>query len=50
MADGTSLLFGHVKEIGRVEILATLPPKATVDKLMRQFFEREAFPLSIARE
>ncbi|KAJ9610294.1 hypothetical protein H2200_005071 [Cladophialophora chaetospira] len=46
-ADGTSLLFGHVKEIGTEDILATLPLKPVVDKLVREFFDRKAFPLSI---
>lgn len=47
LADGTSLLFGHVQELGKVEIIATLPPKSAVDKLVQEFFDRETFPLSI---
>ena len=49
-ADGTSLLFGHVKEIEKIEILATLPLKPAVDKLIHQFFDRKTFPISVVRK
>ncbi|PYH94454.1 hypothetical protein BO71DRAFT_419302 [Aspergillus ellipticus CBS 707.79] len=45
--DGSSLLFGHVKPIERIEILATLPPKAKVDGLISHFFNRPTFPISV---
>lgn len=32
------------------DILATLPPKPEVDKLICQFFDREAFPFSVVRK
>ncbi|RFU24949.1 hypothetical protein B7463_g11387, partial [Scytalidium lignicola] len=46
--DGSSLLFGTVKQIEMLEILATLPPKPEVDKLICQFFDRETFPITVA--
>ncbi|KAK9245854.1 hypothetical protein V1506DRAFT_506084 [Lipomyces tetrasporus] len=46
--DGSSLLFGHVKQIEMIEILATLPPKPEVDKLICQFFDRKTFPITVA--
>ena len=48
--DGSSLLFGHVKQIEKLEILATLPPKPEVDKLISLFFDRKTFPITVARE
>ena len=48
--DGSSLLFGHVKQIEKLEILATLPPKPEVDKLIFHFFDRENFPITVARK
>jgi hypothetical protein len=50
MVDGSSLLFGQVKQIEMTEILATLPPKSEVDKLVCQFFDRETFPITVARK
>ncbi|KAK9244248.1 hypothetical protein V1506DRAFT_541930 [Lipomyces tetrasporus] len=46
-ADGSSLLFGQVKQIERAEILATLPHKPEVDKLISQFFNSTTFTLSV---
>ncbi|EED14303.1 conserved hypothetical protein [Talaromyces stipitatus ATCC 10500] len=48
-ADGSSLLFGQVKQIERAEVLATLPSKLEVDELIRQFFDYTTFPLSVPR-
>jgi len=48
--DGSSLLFGRVKEAEITEILETLPPKPEVDKLICQFFDRETFPITVARK
>jgi hypothetical protein len=48
--DGSSLLFGQVKQIELLEILATLPPKPEVDKLISQFFDRKTFPITVARK
>ena len=50
MVDGSSLLFGQVKQIELLEILATLPPKPEVDKLICQFFDRKTFPIIVARK
>jgi hypothetical protein len=47
--DGASLLFGQVKQIDKTEILATLPPKVEVDRLLCQFFDRKSFPITTAR-
>jgi len=44
------LLFGHVEQIEIIEILATLPPKPEVDKLIGQFFDRKTFPITVARK
>ena len=48
--DGAGLLFGQVKKIEIIEILATFPPKAEVDKLICQFFARENFPITVPRK
>jgi hypothetical protein len=48
--DGSSLLFGQVKPIARVEILANVPPKSKTDKLIQQFFDRDTFPITVARK
>ncbi|CRG91828.1 putative transcriptional regulatory protein C1F7,11c [Talaromyces islandicus] len=45
--DGSSLLFGHVKPIEKIEILATLPPKPEVDRLISWFFDRDNFPIIV---
>ncbi|SPQ17721.1 2b269531-e530-4eb7-ab25-91184f394da8 [Thermothielavioides terrestris] len=45
--DGSSLLFNQVKPLERIEILATLPPKAEVDRLISYFFDRQAFPIRV---
>ncbi|PWY88086.1 hypothetical protein BO94DRAFT_465265 [Aspergillus sclerotioniger CBS 115572] len=45
--DGSSLLFGHVKPLERIEIMVTLPPKHQADKLIAQFFDRDNFPISL---
>lgn len=50
MVDGAGLLFGHVKQIEMFEILATLPPKSEVDKLICTFFDRENFPITVVRK
>ena len=49
-ADGSSLLFGRVKEVDMTEILATLPPKHEINTLLRQFFDLETFPITVARK
>jgi hypothetical protein len=48
--DGSSLLFGQVRQINLTEILATLPPKTEVDKLIYQFFDHKTFPITVARK
>jgi hypothetical protein len=50
MVDGSSLLFAQAKQIEMQEILATLPPKPEVDNLISQFFNRETFPITVARK
>ncbi|KAH8202702.1 hypothetical protein TruAng_003188 [Truncatella angustata] len=45
--DGSSLLFNQVKPIERIEILSTIPPKSEVDRLVSQFFDRQAFPIAV---
>ncbi|KAK9326963.1 hypothetical protein V1520DRAFT_91448 [Lipomyces starkeyi] len=45
--DGSSLLFGQVKQTEMIEILATLPPKPEADKLIRQFFDHKNFPITV---
>ncbi|OJK01927.1 hypothetical protein ASPACDRAFT_1897078 [Aspergillus aculeatus ATCC 16872] len=47
LADGSSLLFGQVKPIDRIEILATLPPKRELDTLVAIFFDRPTFPIAV---
>ncbi|PYH81152.1 hypothetical protein BO82DRAFT_95907 [Aspergillus uvarum CBS 121591] len=47
LADGSSLLFGQVKPIDRIEILATLPPKREMDNLVAIFFDRPSFPIAV---
>ncbi|KKK24816.1 hypothetical protein AOCH_000267, partial [Aspergillus ochraceoroseus] len=47
IVDGSSFLFGHVKPMERIEILATFPPKPEVDKLIRQFFDRKTLPITV---
>jgi hypothetical protein len=32
------------------ELLANLPPKPEVDKLVRQFFDQKNFPIPVARK
>lgn len=49
-ADGSSLLFGQVRQIEIGEILATLPLKLEVDKLLCQFFDSTSFPVSVPRK
>lgn len=49
LADGSSLLFGQVKPIDRIEILATLPPKRELDNLVAVFFDRPTFPIAVPR-
>lgn len=48
--DGSSLLFNQVKPIEHMEVLSTLPPKLEVDKLVRRFFDRNTFPISVPRK
>jgi hypothetical protein len=48
--DGPGLLFGQAKQIELTEILATLPPKTEVDKLISQFFDYKTFPIMVARK
>jgi hypothetical protein len=48
--DGSSLLFGQVKQIEILEILANVPPKSKSDKLIQQFFDHETFPITVARK
>lgn len=50
MVDGSSLLFNQIKPIDRIEILSSLPPKSTIDKLVSQFFDHETFPIMIPRK
>lgn len=50
MVDGSSLLFNQVKPIEHMEVLSTLPPKLEVDQLVRKFFDRDNFPLSVPRK
>ena len=50
IADGSSLLFGQVKPLERIEIISTLPPKHQVDKLIALFFDTEKFQISVPRE
>ncbi|PYI36253.1 hypothetical protein BP00DRAFT_386715 [Aspergillus indologenus CBS 114.80] len=47
LADGSSLLFGQVKPIDRIEILATLPPKPEINHLVAIFFDRPNFPIAV---
>ncbi|KAI7789041.1 hypothetical protein LA080_005145 [Diaporthe eres] len=47
--DGSSLLFNQVKPIEHMEFLSALPPKAEVDHLVREFFNRNSFPISVPR-
>ncbi|GFN19622.1 Zn(II)2Cys6 transcription factor [Aspergillus tubingensis] len=47
IADGSSLLFGQVKPLERIEIISTLPPKHQVDKLIALFFDTEKFQISV---
>ena len=49
ISDGSSLLLNQVKPLDRFEIVATLPSKATMDKLIARFFDRETFPITIPR-
>ncbi|OJJ45233.1 hypothetical protein ASPZODRAFT_69864 [Penicilliopsis zonata CBS 506.65] len=44
--DGSSLLFGHVKPVERVEILSSLPSRPELDKLIAEFFAPN-FPITI---
>ncbi|KAL3482101.1 hypothetical protein BJX99DRAFT_82171 [Aspergillus californicus] len=44
--DGTSLLFG-ARGVEMDEILSSIPPKHEVDKLIRWFFDRNTFPITI---
>ncbi|KAI9148201.1 Efflux pump mlcE [Paramyrothecium foliicola] len=44
--DGSSLLFRQANPIERLEILASLPPKAEVNQLISRFFDRETFPIT----
>ncbi|KAH6693393.1 hypothetical protein BKA61DRAFT_279693 [Leptodontidium sp. MPI-SDFR-AT-0119] len=46
--DGSSLLFCQVKQTDILEILATLPPKPVIDKLLSQFFDQKKFPITVA--
>lgn len=50
MIDGSSLLFNQVKPIEHMEVLSALPPKAEVDQLVRNFFDRNSFPISVPRK
>ncbi|KAL2845926.1 hypothetical protein BJY01DRAFT_213775 [Aspergillus pseudoustus] len=45
--DGTSLLFSQVQPVDIAEIIASLPPKPEIDKLLQWFFDYDSFPLSI---
>ncbi|KAL3455536.1 hypothetical protein BJX64DRAFT_294958 [Aspergillus heterothallicus] len=47
VVDGTSLLFSQVQRVDEAEVIASLPPKPEIDKLLRWFFDRENFPLNI---
>ena len=49
-ADGSSFLSGPAKKVEKSEILASLPPKPEVDKLIHQFFDRENFGIPVARK
>lgn len=48
--DGSSLLFNQVKPVEHMEVLSALPPKAEVDQLVRKFFDRNSFPISVPRK
>ncbi|PMD57147.1 uncharacterized protein K444DRAFT_535235 [Hyaloscypha bicolor E] len=44
-ANGPGLLCGVVKPVGLEELLATIPPKCTTDKLIERFFDKKNSPI-----
>ena len=50
MVDGSSFLSGQVQTVEISELLAILPPRAEVDKLINQFFDHKTFPIPVARK
>jgi hypothetical protein len=48
--DGSSFLSGFAKKAEMVDLLAALPPKAEVDKLVSEFLDRKNFPIPVARK
>jgi hypothetical protein len=49
MVNGSSFLSGQLKQVEMSELLALLPPKTEVDKMVNQFFDRLNFPIPVAR-
>ena len=50
LVDGPLILSGKVRQIEFSELLATLPPKPQVDRLIRQFFDCKTFGLPTHRK
>ena len=50
MVDGSSFLSTQLKKIDVSELLAALPSKPEVDKLVSQFFDRRHLAMPIARK
>ena len=48
--DGPSLLCGMVKPIGVEELVASLPPKISANKLIVRFFDERDSPMSSLRK
>lgn len=49
IADGSSLLFHQIKPVEKMEILASLPPKPEVDRLIAYFFDDPSYPIRVPR-
>lgn len=49
IADGSSLLFQQIKPVEKMEILASLPPKPEVDRLIAYFFDDPSYPIRVPR-
>jgi hypothetical protein len=47
--NGPGLLCGVIKPVGMEELLATIPPKCTTDKLIRLFFDKKESPIPTFR-
>jgi hypothetical protein len=50
LVDGPLLLSGQIRQIELPELLATLPSKTQVDKLIYHFFDRKTFAFPAFRE